>query len=267
MSSAKAVEFADPALQAGFTQVPNCILRDPSLSAGARVTYALLSSFAWQDDECWVGQKKLGMLAGVGDRMIRNYLDELEEAALIEIHRQGQNKPNRYVLFGSGQERNCGSGQERKHSSAEEDTGEEDSKAKRVEPKKGEPRPKVGGKLVTDQELSLATAIIAAFNEAAGTSLTVLPHLTPVVMRIRERPTLTAAQHGKIIEAVFAAEHWWTDPPGPRIIYGNAAQFEQSIELARQAHKAASGAGTVDVNARRKEIRRRQGLDQGEAPE
>jgi len=257
----KAVEFADPALQAGFTQVPNCILRDPSLSAGARVTYALLSSFAWQDDECWVGQKKLGMLAGVGDRMIRKYLDELEEAALIEIHRQGQTKPNRYVLFGSGQERNHSSAQDRNHSSDEEDTGEEDSKAKRVEPK--EPKPKVGGKVVSDKELSLATSIIAAFNAKAGTTLSVPPHLTPIVGRIRERPTLTAEQHGKIIAAVFAAEHWWTDPPGPRIIYGNAAQFEQSIELARKAHRSSSGKA-VDVNARRKQIRRDQGLDAGE---
>lgn len=66
--SEKAVRFADPVQQRGFTQISNAILRDASLSAGARLTYAMLSSFAWQSDECWVGQKKLGDLVGVKER-------------------------------------------------------------------------------------------------------------------------------------------------------------------------------------------------------
>lgn len=133
--SQKSVRFADPALQAGFTQIPNAILRDASLSAGARLTYAMLESFAWQADECWVGQEKLGNLVGVKDRQIRNYLGELEEAKLLEVKRQGLQKPNLYLLFGAGQDRSCSAGQDRSCSADqdrscsadEEDTTKEDN--------------------------------------------------------------------------------------------------------------------------------------------
>lgn len=123
----KAVRFADDVTQQGFTQIPNAILRDSTLSAGARLTYGLLSSFAWQSDECFVGQKKLGELAGVGDRQIRKYLTELEVAGLLEITQQGLHKPNLYTLFGAGLDRACSSGLDRTCSSDEEDAVEEDS--------------------------------------------------------------------------------------------------------------------------------------------
>lgn len=123
----KAVRFADPIQQKGFTQLPNAILRDASLSAGARLTYAMLSSFAWQDDECWVGQKKLGELVGVKERAIRGYLGELEEAGLLEITQQGLQKPNLYTLFGADPDRHSDAGPDRHERTDEEDTGEEDS--------------------------------------------------------------------------------------------------------------------------------------------
>lgn len=123
----KAVQFDDPVLQKGFTQVPNVILRDASLSAGARLTYIMLSSFAWQTDECWPGQTTLGKLVGVGDRQIRKYLGELEQAALLEVTQLGLQKPNLYTLFGADPDRTCGSGPDRTSSSDEEDAVEEDS--------------------------------------------------------------------------------------------------------------------------------------------
>lgn len=126
--SEKAVRFADPGLQAGFTQIPNTILRDVDLSGGARLTYAILCSFAWDTDEVWPGQTKLGSLVGVGDRQIRNYLTELEAADLLEIQRRGAMRSNLYVLFGSGHERKHSSGHDRQSSSGEVDEVEEDEK-------------------------------------------------------------------------------------------------------------------------------------------
>lgn len=126
-ASRKAVRFADDVTQQGFTQIPNAILRDSSISAGARLTYGLLSSFAWQSDECFVGQRKLGELAGVGDRQIRKYLTELEGAGLLEVTQQGLHKPNIYTLFGADPDRTCSSGPDRTSSSDEEDAKEEDS--------------------------------------------------------------------------------------------------------------------------------------------
>lgn len=123
----KAVRFADDVTQQGFTQIPNAILRDPSISAGARLTYAMLSSFAWQSDECFVGQAKLAKLLGVGDRQLRRYLTELEEVGLLEITQQGLHKPNLYTLFEADPDRTSVSGQDRNSTSDEEDTGEKDS--------------------------------------------------------------------------------------------------------------------------------------------
>lgn len=123
----KAVRFADDVTQQGFTQIPNAILRDPSISAGARLTYAMLSSFAWQSDECFVGQAKLAKLLGVGDRQLRRYLTELEEVGLLEITQQGLHKPNLYTLFEADPDRTSVSGQDRNPTSDKEDPGEEDS--------------------------------------------------------------------------------------------------------------------------------------------
>lgn len=87
----------------------------------------------------------------------------------------------------------------------------------------------VGRARVTDEEHDLATAIVAAFNEAAGSSYTVDAHLTPVVGRIREHPELLAGDHERIIAANFAAP-WWSDRPGVEVIYGNARAFERAME-------------------------------------
>jgi hypothetical protein len=248
----KAVEFADPKLQAGFTQIPNVILRDASLSAGARVTYAVLQSFAWQADECWVGQKKLGELVGVKERSIQNYLGELTAAGLLEIKRQGLNKVNRYVLFGAPLDTHVGAGPDTHSRADKEDSVEEDTTTERLVRK-------VGKKVVTNDEYTLAAAVVSSFNEVAGTRLTTDANLVPVVGRIRERPDLTADNHAFLIRAVFAAKHWWTDPAGIKIIYGNPEIFETSIEKARAAAKRKSSP-SFDVNAEAARIRKAQGL-------
>lgn len=101
------------------------------------------------------------------------------------------------------------------------------------QPPEGErPAKKVNRKVVTDAEYALASTIIAAFNEAAGTDYTADAHLVPVVGRIREHPKLTAEQHTAIIAAAFR-DPWWKGHPSPRVIYGNAEQFESSIEAGR----------------------------------
>jgi hypothetical protein len=95
----------------------------------------------------------------------------------------------------------------------------------------------VNRKRVTSEEYAFAAEIIVAFNEAAGTKLTPEKHLTPVVGRIREMPDLTARDHRGIIAACFAVP-WWSGAPGPGVIYGNAEQFERSIETWRATPKA-----------------------------
>src|ERR1700731_748278 len=50
---------ADAATRGGFTQVPNFLLKSKSLSAGDKLAFAMLLSYAWQNDHCYPGQKRL----------------------------------------------------------------------------------------------------------------------------------------------------------------------------------------------------------------
>ncbi len=96
----------------------------------------------------------------------------------------------------------------------------------------GHPHRRVSRKVVTKEEWELAGQIIEVFNEVAGTRLTLEANYVPIIGRIREKPQYELRHHRKIIERNFARP-WWHGPPGVQVIYGNAAQFESSIEVAR----------------------------------
>jgi hypothetical protein len=98
---------------------------------------------------------------------------------------------------------------------------------------------KVDGKAVTDQESENAEAILAAFNDVFGTKFAAKEFLAKIVMRIREHPAATVADHRAVIARAYAAP-WWTDSPSPAVVYGNAALFE----------KAANAVGTPPNGAK-----------------
>ena len=89
---------ADPVTRHGFTQVPNFILTNKQLSVGAKLAYAMLLKYAWQDDYCFPGQQKLADDMGAGERSIRTYLKELEAVGFLEVKQQGLVKTNLYRL-------------------------------------------------------------------------------------------------------------------------------------------------------------------------
>ena len=89
---------ADAATAQGFTQVPNFILKSTKLSAGDKMTFAMLLSYAWQKDFCYPGQKRLGVDLGLTDRSVRTHLKSLETIGLLAIKRLGQGKNNVYEL-------------------------------------------------------------------------------------------------------------------------------------------------------------------------
>ena len=90
---------ADLATRHGFTQVPNFILTNAEISVGAKLAYAMLLKYAWGDDACFPGQTKLAVDMGSGERSVRRYLEELENAGLLEIVQRGLGKTNLYRLF------------------------------------------------------------------------------------------------------------------------------------------------------------------------
>jgi hypothetical protein len=89
---------ADVLTAKGFTQVPNHVLVSGLLSPGAKLTYAMLLKYAWQNDYCFPGQERLAKDMGVTDRSVRTYLQELEARRFVNIKQRGLGKPNLYEL-------------------------------------------------------------------------------------------------------------------------------------------------------------------------
>lgn len=88
----------DETLAQGFTQIPNGVLRRSDLQPGAKLTYMVLLSYAWQKDHAYPGQDRLATDMGVSERSVITYLKQLSASGLITIHRRGLGKTNIYVL-------------------------------------------------------------------------------------------------------------------------------------------------------------------------
>src|SRR4051794_16988343 len=88
----------NPVVREGFTQVPNFILKDPKLSMGAKVAYAMFLSYAWNNDYCFPGQERLAEDMGMSRPRVSQFIGELEKSGLISIQRRGQGKTNLYTI-------------------------------------------------------------------------------------------------------------------------------------------------------------------------
>ncbi len=86
-------------LAGGFTQLPNFILRRHDLSPGAKITYGLLLSYAWEKEFCYPPQQRLAEESGYSVRQVQRSLDELKTKQLIEWKRQGLGRPNIYYIL------------------------------------------------------------------------------------------------------------------------------------------------------------------------
>ena len=92
------LDTKDPVARGGFTQVPNFILKDPDLSLGAKVTYAMFLSYAWHNESCFPGQDKLAADMGMSRTRVAEFIGELKHAGLISIKRRGLGKTNIYTI-------------------------------------------------------------------------------------------------------------------------------------------------------------------------
>jgi DNA-binding transcriptional ArsR family regulator len=92
------LEGADVATAQGFTQVPNFLLKSKKLSSGDKMAFAMLLSYAWQNDFCFPGQARLAEDLGVDERSVRRHLKSLEANELLTISRRGLGKTNVYKL-------------------------------------------------------------------------------------------------------------------------------------------------------------------------
>src|SRR4029077_9451955 len=101
---------ADAASRGGFTQVPNFLLRSTKLSAGDKMTFAMLLSYAWQNDYCFPGQRRLAEDLGLDERSVRRHLKALQTNGLLAIRQRGQGKTNIYELHLKPVRRHAGFG-------------------------------------------------------------------------------------------------------------------------------------------------------------
>ncbi len=92
------LDTKDPVARSGFTQVPNFILKNPDLSVGAKVVYAMFLSYAWHNDSCFPGQQKLAADMGMSRVRVTQLIGELQQAGLITIERRGLGKTNIYTI-------------------------------------------------------------------------------------------------------------------------------------------------------------------------
>jgi hypothetical protein len=93
------IVILNEALKHGFTQLPNFVLKDKKLSFGARLTYAVLLSYAWQEDSCFPGQDRMAQDLGVTRKAINSYLSELKINGYVDWQRRGLGKTNVYFIL------------------------------------------------------------------------------------------------------------------------------------------------------------------------
>ena len=119
------IVIVNQALKHGFAQLPRYVLMDKRLSFGARLTYAVLLSYAWQEERCFPGQARMARDLGTTDRSVRTFLRELRDNGYIDWKRQGLTKSNLYCILDYQPlqlqaDRKPTSGPERKHIAAPE---------------------------------------------------------------------------------------------------------------------------------------------------
>lgn len=211
---------------------------------------------------CWPSQRELVEKTGLSERTVREHLTLFEGRKLIakepRLKIKGRGRASNIYRLAGGDDQPATDG--RPTGSSQHDQPATDDISLIEEPPKESPKNQrhVDRRVVTDDEFAIAAAVVVVFNEIAGTALSVDAHLTPLVGRIRERPKYTEDHHRKIIEAVFGGNQWWSGAPSLRVIYGNPAIWEQSIELARAAKAKPP---KLDVNAEFARIRHEQELD------
>lgn len=88
----------DQSLRYGFVQLPKQILWAKNLSRDAKMLYAVLLGYAWQEGHCYPGYPRLCDDMGASENMVRKYMRELEAVGLLRQKRRGQGRTNLYTL-------------------------------------------------------------------------------------------------------------------------------------------------------------------------
>ena len=97
-ATAGRVECESDLLGAGFIQTPIVVLRDPDLSAGAKLVFGALLWYLWRGGT-YPGQAEMGHEFGLSERSVRTYLGELQNRGYLAAKRHGLGQPNTYTIL------------------------------------------------------------------------------------------------------------------------------------------------------------------------
>lgn len=86
-------------LKAGFAAFPYLVMKDKNLSIGARMAYAFLLMYSWQEGSCFAGQEKLAEEMGVSRAQVQRYLYELRDTNYIRVERKDKRYNNTYIML------------------------------------------------------------------------------------------------------------------------------------------------------------------------
>jgi hypothetical protein len=82
----------------GFVLLPRAVLHQADLSRDARLLYAVLLSYAWQEGSCFPSYQRLKADLGCGLNQVTKYLRELESAGLVTRRRRGLGHSTVYTI-------------------------------------------------------------------------------------------------------------------------------------------------------------------------
>lgn len=95
-------------------------------------------------------------------------------------------------------------------------------------------RRRVDRRLVSVEEMVKAAAAISEFNRQSGSEFGLGAHLTPIVMRIRDRPGYDAEAHVRLVQSAWRIQ-WWRRSArkgrvAPNVLYGSTGCFENVVQ-------------------------------------
>ena len=93
------VVFENELMKGGFAAFPYRIMKEKNLSIGARLAYAFLLMYGWQEGSSHAGQEKMADAMGVSGRQMQRYLYELRDKNHIRIERHDKRYNNTYVIL------------------------------------------------------------------------------------------------------------------------------------------------------------------------
>ena len=91
--------FENRMMQAGFAAFPYQVMKDKALSTGARLAYAFLLMYGWQEGSSFAGQEKMAEDMGISRAQVQRYLYELRDAGYIRVERQDKRFNNTYTVL------------------------------------------------------------------------------------------------------------------------------------------------------------------------